>query len=182
MKKYLSAILIFDVLLPLILLGIPGFILLFAFGNFQNFAGSKLAEFGEHEARIRQTATLQRELQGVQDKVPLLTNALSNKDIEARLDRSIQTALEKRPADEIDQTLHEFQYGASPIGEIMGEGHRLSLKFSSRWEPLNGAALQWEMNFPNIILESYSFRKIPGSKLVAPSIDSTFSYFVVTEN
>jgi hypothetical protein len=182
MKKYLSAILLFDVLFPALILGIPGALLILASMNFQSFADAKKAEFSQYESRIRQVAGLERELQPVQAKMPLLRAVLSNNDIEARSDQSIQGALEKFSPDEIEQTLHDFQFGPSTIGENLGEGPRLSLKFSSRWEPLNAAALQWETAFPNFVLESLSIRRIPGSKTMEPYLESTFSYFVITEN
>jgi hypothetical protein len=182
MKKYLSAIIVFDILFPLVILGIPGCILLFAFSSFQSFADSKMATFTETQDRVRQSAILQTELKPVQDKVPLLRTVLSNNDVEAKLDRAIQTALEKRSSDEIEQTLHEFQYGQSSIGDNLGEGHRLTLKFSSRWEPLNSAALQWESAFPNLVLESISIRRAPETQTLAPYLESNLSYFVITEN
>ncbi len=72
MKKYLSAILVFDVLLPALLLGIPGCILLSALISFQQFAETKTAEFSAHQDRVRFVESLNRELQPVQAKVPLL--------------------------------------------------------------------------------------------------------------
>jgi hypothetical protein len=182
MKKYFSAIIVFDVLLPLLIIGIPGCLLLFAFSNFQSFADSKIATFTETRDRARQSAILEAELKPVQAKVPLLKTLLSNNDVEAKLGRAIQTALERLSSDEIDQTLHEFQYGQSSIGDNLGEGRRLSLKFSSHWEPLNSAALQWESAFPNLVLESISIRRAPGTQTSAPYLESSLSYFVITEN
>ena len=95
MKKYLSAILVFDVLLPALLLGLPGCILLWALISFQGFADSKTAEFSAHQDRVRLVEALNRELQPVQAKAPLLKTLLSNKDIESRIDHGILAALEK---------------------------------------------------------------------------------------
>jgi hypothetical protein len=182
MKKYLPAIFLFDVLLPALFLGIPGALLLLASVNFQSFADSKMVEFSQHESRIQQIALLERDLKPVQAKMPLLKTVLSNNDIEARFDHSMLAALEKYSPDEIEQTLHDFQFGPSAIGDNLGEGPRLSLKFSSRWEPLNAAALEWETAFPNLVLESLSIRRIAGSQASASYLESTLSYFVITEN
>ena len=182
MKKYLSAILLFDVLLPALVLGLPGCVVLWALMSFQNFAETRVAEFSAHKDRIRQVEVLNRELQPVQAKVPALQALLSANDIEARVDHTILGALEKFSPDEIERTLDDSQNGASAIGPAFGEGHRLSLKFSSRWEPLNVAALEWETRCPNLLLETLSIQRAAGSQLSAPYLESTLSYFVVTEN
>jgi hypothetical protein len=182
MKKYLSAILVFDVLLPALLLGLPGCLLLWALISFQQFADSKTAEFSAHQDRVRLVEALNRELQPVHVKVPLLKTLLSNNDIESRVDRSILAALEKFSPDEIERTLHDSQYGPSPIGQTVGEGHRLSLKFSSRWEPITAAALEWETGCPNLLLETLSISRSAGLQTSAPYLESTLSYFVITEN
>jgi hypothetical protein len=118
----------------------------------------------------------------VQAKAPLLQALLSANDIEARVDRSILAALQKFSPDEIERTLDDSQNTTSPIGPAFGEGHRLSLKFSSRWEPLNVAALEWETRCPNLLLETLSIQRSVGSQLSAPHLESTLSYFVITEN
>ena len=182
MKKYLFAILLFDALLPTLVLGLPGLAVLWALTSFQNFAETKVAEFGAHQDRVRQVEALNRELQPVQAKVPLLHTLLSPNDIEARVDHSVLTALEKFSPDEIERTLDDSKIGASAIGSSFGEGHQLSLKFSSRWEPLNVGALEWETRCPNLLLESLSIQRAAGSQLSAPYLESTLSYFVITEN
>src|SRR5258708_3788582 len=182
MKKYLSAILVFDVLLPALLLGLPGCILLWALISFQQFADSKSAEFSAHQDRVRLVEALNRELQPVQAKAPLLKTLLSNNDIESRVDHSILAALEKFSPDEIERTLHDSQYGPSPIGQAVGDGHRLSLKFSSRWEPLTAAALGWETSCPNLLLETLSISRSTGAQISSPHLESTLSYFAITQN
>jgi hypothetical protein len=182
MKKYLSAILVFDVLLPALLLGVPGCILLWALFSFQQYAETKTTEFSAHQDRVRQVEGLKKELQPVEAKAPLLKGLLSNKDIESRVDRSILSALDKFSPDEIDRMLHDSQYGPSPIGQALEEGHRLSLKFASRWEPLTAAALDWETNCPNLLLETLSISRSAGVQTSQPHLDSALSYFVVTEN
>jgi hypothetical protein len=182
MNKYLSAILLFDLLLPAIILGLPVAGVLWALMNFQNFVETKTAEFSTHQERIRQVEALNRELQPVQAKVPVLQALLSPNDIEAKVDRSILAALEKFSPDEIERTLDESKNGASSIGPAFGEGQQLSLKFSSRWEPLNVAALDWETHCPNLVLETLSIQRAAGSQLFAPYLESTLSYFVITEN
>ncbi|HET9377467.1 MAG TPA: hypothetical protein VFO40_21000 [Chthoniobacterales bacterium] len=182
MKKYLSAIFVFDVLLPALLLGLPGCILLWALVSFQQFADSKNAEFSAHLDRVRLVEALNRELQPVQAKVPLLKTLLSNNDVESRVDHSILAALQKFSPDEIERTLHDSQYGPSPIGPVVGEGHRLSLKFSSRWEPLTTSALEWETGCPNLLLETLSIGRSASLQASGPHLESTLSYFVITEN
>jgi hypothetical protein len=182
MKKYLSAILVFDLLLPALLLGVPGCILLWALISFQQFAETKAADFSAHQDRVRFVEALKRELQPVQAKAPLLKTLVSNNDIESRVDHSILGALEKFSPDEIERTLHDSQYGPSPIGQAISDGHRLSLKFSSRWEPLTAAALDWETRCPNLLLESLSISRSAGAPTSAPYLDSALSYFVITEN
>jgi hypothetical protein len=182
MKKYFSAILVFDVLLPALLLGLPGCILVWALISFQQYAETKTAEFGAHQDRVRLVEALKRELQPMETKAPLLKALLSNNDIESRVDRSILGALDKFSPDEIDRTLHDSQYGPSPVGQAVEEGHRLSLKFASRWEPLTAAALDWETNCPNLLLENLSISRSTGVQTSQPHLDAALSYFVITEN
>ena len=182
MKKYLSAILVFDVLLPALLLGVPGGILLLAFTNFQAFAAAKVTEFSQHQTRLKQVATLKRELQPVEAEMPFLKALLSTNDIEARLDHSITVTLDKFSSDQVERSLHEFQYGPTVIGANLGEGRRLLLKFSSRWETLTTAAFEWETVFPNLMLETLSIRRGAESKISGPYLESALSYFVITEN
>ena len=182
MKKHLGAILLFDVLLPALLLGVPCALLFWALTSFQQFAENKTAEFGAHQDRVRWTEGLSRELQPLQAKAPLLKQMLSNTDIESRIDQSIQAALEKFSPDEIERTLDDVQFGPSPIGPAIGDGHRLSLKFSSRWEPLTAAAVDWETHCPNLLLESVSINHPPGAPASEPHLEAALSYFIITEN
>ena len=182
MKKYLQAILVFDLLLPALLLGIPGCVLFWAFSGFQDYVQARSAELMEHKDRARMVEQLTRELKPLQPKVPGLQALLSNNDIEVRIDRTIGTALDKFSSDEIDRTLNDLQYGTSPIGQNIGEGRRLSLKFSSRWEPLNAAALDWETQCPNLLLESLSLQRASAQPLSAPHLEAAMSYFIITEN
>ena len=101
-------------------------------------------------------------------KVSLLKALLSNDDIEAKLGSGIAAGLDKFSSDDVEQTLHDFQYGASAIGPNYGEGRRLTLKLSSRWESLNTATADWETRFPNLVLESLSIDLVPGSAVSAP--------------
>jgi hypothetical protein len=182
MKKYLSAILLLDALLPALVLGLPGFVLLWALMSFQNFVDTTAAEFSAHKDRMRQIEVLNRELQPVQAKAPLLQALLSANDIEARVDRSMLAALEKFSPDEIARTLDDSLYGPSPIGQAIGDGHRLSLKFSTRWEPLTAAALDWETHCPNLLLETLSISRSAATPASAPHLDAALSYFIITEN
>jgi hypothetical protein len=182
MKKYLQAILLFDLLLPALLLGVPGCVLFLAFTGFQNYVQARTAELMEHKDRARIVELLTRELKPLQPKVPVLQALLSNNDVEARIDHNIGAALDKFSPDEIDRSLNDLQYGASTIGPDIGQGRRLSLKFSSRWEALNAAALDWEIQCPNLLLESLSLQRVAAQPLSAPHLEAEMSYFVITEN
>lgn len=182
MKRYLQAILIFDVALPALLIGLPCCVLVWAVLRFQTFVVEKKSAHATYEIQSRQVASLNAELEPMRAKVALLKTILSGADIEARLTSGIAAGLEKLPADDVEQTLHDFQYGASTISPNYGEGRQLTLKLSSRWESLNTATADWETRFPNLVLQSLSIDLVPGSAVSAPYIQSTLSYFVVTEN
>jgi len=182
MKKYLQAILVFDLLLPALFLGIPGCMLFWAFSGFQQYVQARTAELIDHKDRARMVEALTRELKPVEPKVPLLHGLLSSNDIEARVDHTISAALDKFPSDEIERTLNDLTYGTSQIGQNLGQGPRLSLKFSSRWEALNAAALSWEVQCPNLLLESLSLQRAAAQPLSAPQLEAAMSYFIITEN
>jgi hypothetical protein len=182
MKKYLQAILVFNVALPALLIGLPFFALLWAVLRFQGFVAEKAEDHANYETQSLQVTKLGAELRPIKEKVVLLKGLLSNEDIEAKLGAGIAAALEKLSSDDIEQTLHDVQFGASAIGPNYGDGRRLSLKFSSRWESLNAATAEWETRFPNLVLETLSIDLQPGSTLGAPYLQSTLSYFVITEN
>jgi hypothetical protein len=182
MKKFLGAILLFDVLLPALLVGVPCFILFWALTSFRQFAENKTAELSAHQDRVRMVEVLNRELQPIQAKAPLLKQLLTNNDIESKIDHSIQAALEKFSPDEIERTLNDSLYGTSPAGAAIGEGHRLSLKFSSRWEPLAAAAVDWETRCPNLLLETLSISRSPGAPASEPHLEAALSYFIITDN
>src|SRR5215469_13956532 len=95
MKKYLKAILMFDLAIPALLLGIPGIGLFTALAGFDSYADAKKDEFEQHAERAQQNAVLRQQLEPVRDKLPLLKSILSGADIEARLDRGINSAVEK---------------------------------------------------------------------------------------
>jgi hypothetical protein len=182
MKRYLQSILVFDVALPALFLGLPCCVLLWAVLRFQSFVIEKAEAHAAYETQSRQVWALSAELEPMRAKVPLLKALLGSDDIEAKLGSGIAAGLDKFSSDDIEQTLHDFQYGASTIGPNYGEGRRLTLKLSSRWESLNTATVNWETRFPNLVLESLSIDQAPGSALVAPFLQAALSYFVVTEN
>lgn len=182
MSRYLQSILIFDVALPAIMLGIPGLLLLWAFFSFQNLVAARTVDYREHQNRVRQVAALQAQTKDLLTKAPLLKAVLSGNDVDARLDRATEAAAEKYSSDEIERTLCDFQSGPSAIGPSYGAGRRLQLKFFSRWEALNAAALNWESANPNLVLETLSIDKAPTGADLAPSLLSSFSYFIITEN
>jgi hypothetical protein len=182
MNRYLQALLVFDVATPAFLIGLPCCALFWAVLTFQNFLLQKTVERDEYETKGREVAALSAQLVPTRTKVSLLKSLLSTDDIETRLDRGIAASLEKFSSDEVEQTLHDYQTGPSVIGANLGEGRRLSLKLSSRWESLNTATAEWETRFPTMILESLSIDLTAGSAVSVPYLQSTLSYFVVTEN
>jgi hypothetical protein len=182
MKRYLHAILLFDCLLPALFLGLPCCALLWAVMRFQSLAIEKADAQASYETQSHQVATLSDELQPMQAKVALLKGILSSDDIEAKLGSGIAAALEKFSSDDIEQTLHDFQFGPSTIGPNFGDGRRLTLKVLSRWEALNTATADWETRFPNMVLESLSIDMVPGSATSRPYLQSGLTYFIMTEN
>jgi hypothetical protein len=183
MKKYLKAILLFDLAIPALLLGIPGIGLFIALAGFDSYAASKKDEFEQHTERARQTALLRHQLEPVRDKLPMLKSVLSGADIEARLDREISSALEKFSPDEIESALRDVQPGSFPVPQTFGEGKRLALRLHARWEPLTLAALNLETQQPNLFLESLTLQKSQGSSEPNSSyLESDLSYFIITEN
>src|ERR1700730_8814940 len=182
MKKFLSVIWVLYLLLPALVLGVPGCLLFWALAGVQDFVQTRTADLNEYKDRVRMVEALNRELQPVQAKMSLLQALLSNNDIEARVDHSILAAVGKFSPDEIERTLNDLQYGTPTIGAAIGEGRRLSLKFSSRCHPLNVSALDWETRCPNLLLESLSIQRASGQTLSAPHLESALSYFIVTEN
>jgi len=182
MKKYLQAILLFDLALPALFLGLPCCALLWALLRFQSFVVEKQESQAAYETENRQVAALRVELEPMHSKDLLLKALLSNNDIEAKLGSGIATGLEKFSSDDVEQTLHDFQYGPSTIGPNFGDGRTMTLKLSSRWEALNSAAADWETRFPNLVLESLSIDLVPGSAVSTPYLQSALSYFVVTDN
>jgi len=115
-------------------------------------------------------------------KTLLLKALLSSNDIEAKLVSGIGADMEKLSSDEVEQTLHDFQFGPSIIGPNYGEGRTMTLKLFSRWEALNIATADWETRFPNLVLESLSIDLVAGSAVSTPYLQSALTYFVVTEN
>jgi hypothetical protein len=183
MKKYLKAILFFDLAIPALLLGIPGIGLFTALGAFDSYANAKKEEFEQHAERARQMAVLRHQLEPVRDRLPMLKSVLSGGDIEIRLDRGISSALEKFSPDEIESTLRDVQSGPFPVQQTLGEGKRLALRFRGLWEPLTLAALNLETQQPNLFLESLTLQKSQGgSEPNSSYLESDLSYFVITEN
>jgi hypothetical protein len=182
MNRYLQALLVFDVAAPALLIGLPCGALFWAVLTFQNFLLQKTVDRDAYETRGREVAALSAQLAPTREKVLLLKKLLSTDDIETRLDRDIAAGLEKFSSDEAEQTLHDYQIGPSVIGQNLGDGRRLSLKLSSRWESLNTATADWETHFPTMILETLSIDLTAGSAVSVPYLQSTLTYFVVTEN
>jgi hypothetical protein len=182
MKRYLQTILLFDVALPALFLGLPCFALLWAVVQFQSFVVARAAAHATYEAQSRQVATLSAELEPMRAKTQLLKALLSSTDIEAKLVSGLGAGLEKLSPDDVEETLHDFQFGPSTIGLNYGDGRQLTLKLLSRWESLDIATADWETRFPNLVLQSLSIDVVPGSAVSAPYIQSALSYFIVTEN
>jgi hypothetical protein len=182
MKRYLQTILLFDVALPALFIGLPCCVLLWAVVQFQSFVIAKAEAHATYEAQNRQVATLNAELEPMQAKTQLLKALLSSTDIEAKLVSGLGAGLDKLSSDDIEQTRHDFQYGASTIGSNYGEGRTVTLKLFSRWESLNSVTADWETRFPNLVLESLAIDVVPGSAMSTPYLQSTLTYFVITEN
>jgi hypothetical protein len=183
MNRYLKAILLFDLVIPALLLGIPAVGFYIGLASFDSFADQKKAEFEQYAARARQIEVLHRQLGPVQDKLPVLKTILSARDVEARLDQGISAALQKFSSDEIETTLRDVQPGPFPVPMTLGEGRRLMLRFYSRWEPLTLASLNWETRQPNLFLESLTLHKPQSTtETKTPYLESDLSYFVITEN
>jgi hypothetical protein len=182
MKRYLQTILLFDLALPALLIGLPCCALLWAVLRFQTFVVEKAEAHAAYETQSREVATLTAELEPLRAKTVILRALLSGTDIEAKLVSGIGAGLEKLPSDEVEETLHDFQFGPSTIGPNYGDGRSMTLKLFSRWESLNTAAADWETRFPNLVLESLSIDLVPGSAISAPYLQSALTYFVITEN
>jgi hypothetical protein len=182
MNKYIQAILLFDVAIPVLLIGLPCSALFWAVLTFQSYLLEKTIARDAYEMRSRQVVALSGQLAPTRAKVLLLKGLLSSDDIETKLDRGIAASLEKFSSDEVEQTLHDYQTGSSIIGQNLGDGRHLSLKLSSRWEALNTATAEWETRFPNMVLESLSIDLAAGSAVSLPFLQATLSYFVITEN
>ena len=182
MNRYWQALLVFDVAAPALLIGLPCCALFWAVLTYQSFLLQKTVERQQYETKGREVAALRAQLAPTQAKVLLLKALLSPEDIETRLDRNIAAGLEKFSSDEAEQTLHDYQTVPSVIGQNLGQGRRLLLKLSSRWESLNTATADWETRSPTMILESLSIDLAAGSAVSVPYLQSTLSYFVVTEN
>jgi len=182
MKRYLQSILVFDFALPALLIGLPCCALLWAVMRFQSYVIEKAEIRAAYETQSRQVTALSAELAPMDPKVLLLREMLSSNDIEAKLGNGIEASLEKLSSDDVEQTLHDFQYGPSTIGPNYGDGRQMTLKLSSRWESLNTAAADWETRFPNLVLETLSIDLAAGTAVSAPYLQSALSYFVVTDN
>lgn len=182
MKRYLQTILLFDFALPALFIGLPCCVLFWAVLKFQSFVAEKAEAHAAYETQSRQVAALSAELEPMRAKTLLLKALLSSTDIEAKLVSGIGAGLEKFPPDDVEQTLHDFQFGPSTIGLNYGEGRTVTLKLFSRWESLNSVTADWETRFPNLVLESLSIDVVPGSAASAPYLQSTLAYFVIAEN
>jgi hypothetical protein len=182
MKRYLQTILLFDLAIPALLIGLPCCLLFWAVLKFQAFVVEKTAAHAAYEIQSRQVATLSATLAPLKAKTVLLEALLSGTDVEAKLVTGIGAGLEKLSSDEVEQPLHDFQYGPSAIGTNYGEGRTMTLKLFSRWEPLNTVAADWEARFPNLVLESLSIDLVPGTALATPYLQSALTYFVISEN
>jgi hypothetical protein len=182
MKRYLQSILLFDVAIPALLIGLPCCLLFLAVLKFQAYVVQKAETHAAYEIQSRQVAILNAALAPMKAKTALLQALLSGTDVEAKLVTGIGAGLEKLASDEVEQPLHDFQYGPSTIGPNYGEGRTMTLKLFSRWEPLNTVTADWEARFPNLVLESLSIDLVPGTALSAPYLQSALTYFVISEN
>src|SRR5690348_888075 len=177
MNRYVKSILVFDVVLPLLGLAVPCAAVFLAVCNLRQQQAQAAERYEAHEARVRQAAALRKELASVNARPEALKALVSPENLEARVDQAIAGALERFTADDIDRTLRDYGGTAPVIGSYFSQSRRLTLKFSSRWETLNLAAVRWETEQPHLILESLTIQRANSGN----SLESMLTYAVLTD-
>src|SRR5690348_15380441 len=137
MNRYVKAILVFDVVLPLVGLALPCVAVFLAICSQRQQQRQAAERYEAHETRIHQVAALRKELGSVNARPQELKALVSPENLEARVDQAIAGALELFTADDIDRTLRDYSGTGSAIGSYYAQSRKLTLKFTSRWETLN---------------------------------------------
>jgi hypothetical protein len=130
-----------------------------------------------HELRNRQLSIMRNELSAVRDKAQQVKAWLSAENLESRIDQAVSGALERYTQDDIDRTLREYSASGSAVGSFFTQCRSLTLKFSARWETLNLAALHWETEAPNLLLESLAIQRANSGN----GLESMLTYAVLTD-
>lgn len=177
MSRYLQAMLVFDVALPLVGLALPCFGLLLMICNLQEQQWQARELYEAHELRTRQLNFMRNELSAVQAKAQQVKAWLSPENLESRIDQAVSGALEHYTQDDIDRTLREYSASGSGVGSFFTQCRLLTLKFSARWETLNLAALYWETEAPNLLLESLAVQRANSGN----GLESMLTYAVLTD-
>jgi hypothetical protein len=178
MSRYLKAMLLFDVALPLVGLALPCLSLLLTICNLQEDQRHARERSAAHELRTRQLNAMRGELSAVQNNAQQVRVWVSPKNLESRIDQAVNRALERYTQDEIDRTLRE--YGSTSglgTGSYFTQCRSLTLKFSSRWETLNLAALHWETEMPNLLLESLTIQRASSGN----GLESMLTYSILAD-
>jgi hypothetical protein len=177
MSRYLKAMLVFDVALPLVGLALPCLGLLLMIFNLQEQQRQARELYEAHELRNRQLSIMRNELSAVRDKAQQVKAWLSAENLESRIDQAVSGALERYTQDDIDRTLREYSASGSAVGSFFTQCRSLTLKFSARWETLNLAALHWETEAPNLLLESLAIQRANSGN----GLESMLTYAVLTD-
>ncbi|MBW0000340.1 MAG: hypothetical protein JO015_14665 [Verrucomicrobia bacterium] len=177
MSRYLKAILVFDVALPLFGLALPCLGLLLMLLNLQEQQRQAAERYEMNELQTRQLTFMRNELSSVQDKAQQVKAWLSPENLESRIDQAVGGALERYTQDDIDRTLREYSASGPGVGSFFAQCRSLTLKFSARWETLNLAALHWESEAPNLLLESLTIQRATSGN----GLESMLNYAVLTD-
>jgi hypothetical protein len=177
MSRYLKAMLVFDVALPLFGLALPCLGLLLLICNLQEQQRQARERYEAHELQTRQLTFMRNELSAVRDKAQQVKAWLSPENLESRIDQTVSGALERYTQDDIDRTLREYSASGSAVGSFFTQCRSLTLKFSARWETLNLAALHWETEAPNLLLESLTIQRANSGN----GLESMLTYAVLTD-
>ena len=177
MSRYLKAMLVFDVALPLLGLALPCLGLLLVILNLQQKEQQARERYDAHELRTRQLKIMGDELAAVRGKAEQVKAWLSPDNLESRIDQAVNGALERYTQDDIDRTLREYGASGSGVGSFFTQCRALTLKFTARWETLNLAALHWETEAPNLLLESLTIQRAGSGN----GLESMLTYAVLTD-
>lgn len=178
MSRYLKAMLVFDVALPLVGLALPCLGLLYMICNLQEQQQQARERYEMHELETRRLDFMRDELSTIRGKAQQVKAWLSPENLESRIDQAVSGALERYTQDDIDRTLREYGASGPAAGSFFTQCRSLTLKFSARWETLNLAALHWETEAPNLLLESLTIQRANSGN----GLESMLTYVVLTDD